>query len=170
MIDFSDPYTQALIIAGIGATLVGGIGGLLTEIGPWYRSLRNPWWKPPDWAFGPIWTTILVLVTIGAAKAWQGAPDAAAGQAIVLSFAINGVLNIGWNLCFFKLRRPDWALIEVVFLWLSIVVMILVVQPFSTEAALYDVPYLVWVFIAALLNRKIVHLNQPFGLSETPGA
>ncbi len=168
MIDLSDSYTQAIIAAAIGATLVGAIGGFLTEIGPWYRSLRNPAWKPPDWAFGPIWTVILVLVTIAAAKGWVAAPDETARQAIVISFAVNGLLNIGWNLFFFKLRRPDWALIEVAFLWFSILTMIIVLLPFSVEAALYVAPYLVWVSIAALLNRKIVLLNQPFGGVEPP--
>jgi len=138
----------------------------LTEIGPWYRSLRNPWWKPPDWAFGPIWTIILALTTIGAAMAWEAAPDDTARLLILLSFTTNAALNIGWNLFFFKLRRPDWALVEVVFLWLSILAMIIIVLPFSSMAALYIAPYLVWVFIAALLNRQVVLLNQPFGHSD----
>jgi len=166
MMDYSDTYLLALKIAAAGAIIVGGVGGFLTEIGPWYRSLRNPWWKPPDWAFGPIWTVILALTTIAAAMAWEAAPDDTARQWILISFITNAVLNIGWNLFFFKLRRPDWALVEVVFLWLSILAMILVVFPFSIPAALYIVPYLVWVFIAALLNRQVVLLNQPFGRSD----
>jgi len=166
MMDYSDTYLLALKVAAAGAITVGGVGGFLTEIGPWYRSLRNPWWKPPDWAFGPIWTVILALATIAAAIAWEAAPDDTAQQWILISFIANAVLNIGWNLFFFKLRRPDWALIEVVFLWLSILAMILVVIPFSILAALYIIPYLAWVLIAALLNRQVVLLNQPFGRSD----
>jgi len=67
MMDYSDTYLLALKVAAAGAIIVGGVGGFLTEVGPWYRSLRNPWWKPPDWAFGPIWTVILALATIAAA-------------------------------------------------------------------------------------------------------
>jgi len=167
--DYSDTYLLALKVAAVGAIIVGGVGGFLTEIGPWYRSLRNPWWKPPDWAFGPIWTIILALTTIGAAMAWEAAPDDTARLMILVSFTTNAVLNIGWNLFFFKLRRPDWALVEVVFLWLSILAMIIVVLPFSSMAALYIAPYLVWVSIAALLNRQIVLLNQPFGHSDPQG-
>lgn len=169
MMDYSDTYLLALKVAAVGAIIVGGVGGFLTEIGPWYRSLRNPWWKPPDWAFGPIWTIILALTTIGAAMAWEAAPDDTARLMILVSFTTNAVLNIGWNLFFFKLRRPDWALVEVVFLWLSILAMIIVVLPFSSMAALYIAPYLVWVSIAALLNRQIVLLNQPFGPSDPQG-
>jgi len=169
MMDYSDTYLLALKVAAAGAIIVGGVGGFLTEIGPWYRSLRNPWWKPPDWAFGPIWTIILALTTIGAAMAWEAASDDTARLMILVSFTTNAVLNIGWNLFFFKLRRPDWALVEVVFLWLSILAMIIVVLPFSSMAALYIAPYLVWVSIAALLNRQIVLLNQPFGHSDPQG-
>jgi len=169
MMDYSDTYLLALKVAAAGAIIVGGVGGFLTEIGPWYRSLRNPWWKPPDWAFGPIWTIILALTTIGAAMAWEAAPDDTARLMILVSFTANAVLNIGWNLFFFKLRRPDWTLVEVVFLWLSILAMIIVVLPFSSMAALYIAPYLVWVSIAALLNRQIVLLNQPFGHSDPQG-
>jgi len=164
MIDFADSYTQALIVTGLGAILVGGVGGFLTEVGPWYRSLRNPWWKPPDWAFGPIWTIILTLATIGAAHGWIAAPDGTARWLIILGFVANGFLNVGWNLLFFKLRRPDWALIEVIFLWLSILGLILIMLPFSTQAALYLAPYLVWVLIAGFLNRAVVVLNRPFGV------
>jgi tryptophan-rich sensory protein len=170
MMDYSDTYLLALKVAAAGAIIVGGVGGFLTEIGPWYRSLRNPWWKPPDWAFGPIWTIILALTTIGAAMAWEVAPDDTARLMILISFTANAILNIGWNLFFFKLRRPDWALVEVVFLWLSILAMIIVVLPFSSMAALYIAPYLVWVSIAALLNRQIVLLNQPFGRSDPQGS
>jgi tryptophan-rich sensory protein len=163
MMDFSDPFTRALIIAAIGAILVGGIGGYLTEIGPWYRSLKNPKWKPPDWAFGPIWTIILALVTYAAATGWDAAPDDAARRAILVSFSVNAVLNIAWNYFFFKRRRPDHALVEVVFLWLSILAMILVLAPFAPQSALLVTPYLVWVSIAAVLNRAVVALNRPFG-------
>ncbi|MGF2075473.1 TspO/MBR family protein, partial [Enterococcus casseliflavus] len=63
---------------------------------------------------------------------------------------------------FFRLRRPDWALIEVVFLWTSIAAMIAALAPISPTAALLIVPYILWVSFAAVLNRAIVALNRPF--------
>ena len=64
--------------------------------------------------------------------------------------------------CFFALRRPDWALIEVAFLWLSIVMPIIVFWRISKPASLYLIPYLVWVSFAAFLNWTVVSLNAPF--------
>jgi hypothetical protein len=71
--------------------------------------------------------------------------------------------HILWSPLFFKLRRPDWALWEVPFLWLSILVPIVLLYPISRNASLLLVPYLAWVSFAAFLNLAIVRLNQPFG-------
>jgi tryptophan-rich sensory protein len=60
------------------------------------------------------------------------------------------------------MRRPDWALIEVVFLWLSILLPIVVFARFAKPASLYLVPYLLWVSFAAFLNLTVVRLNGPF--------
>jgi tryptophan-rich sensory protein len=75
---------------------------------------------------------------------------------------LNGFLNVLWSLLFFALRRPDWALIEVILLWLSILLPILVFLRFARPASLYLAPYLLWVSFAAFLNLTVVHLNGPF--------
>ncbi|HEY4986895.1 MAG TPA: TspO/MBR family protein, partial [Bradyrhizobium sp.] len=77
-------------------------------------------------------------------------------------FALNGFLNVLWSSLFFALRRPDWALIEVVFLWLSILLPIGVFWRLARPASLYLLPYLAWVSFAALLNLAVVGLNAPF--------
>lgn len=154
------------IVLGMSAAIavaVAVVGGLLTDIGPWYLSLRNPAWKPPDWAFGPIWTVIWTMIAISAAIAWHAAPDAKACFWIALVLAVNYVLNISWSAIFFKVQRPDWALIELVLLWFSIVSVIFVLGYYSSLAGLLMIPYLLWVSTAGMLNYRIVQLNQPFG-------
>lgn len=163
MIGFSSEFLKILGVSGLGALIVAGIGGFLTETGPWYRSLRNPAWKPPDWAFGPVWMIILGCAAFSAAYAWEAAPDMPAKTSILLAFGLNGLLNIFWNVLFFSFRRPDWAFYEVGFLWLSVLAALLVVAPFSVWAAQLMIPYLIWVAIAALLNYRVVQLNRPFG-------
>jgi translocator protein len=157
----SDNWLPALIAAG-GVIAMAMIGGWLTEIGPWYGSLKFPSWKPPNWAFGPIWTVILTLAAVAIVIAWRGAPDGTARLWLALLLLANGALNILWNYLFFTMRRPDLAFIEVIALWLSILAIILFVARFSTTAALLFAPYLIWVGIAAVLNRSIVQLNGPF--------
>jgi tryptophan-rich sensory protein len=149
-------------VAGI-AVAVAVAGGLATETGPWYQALRKPEWQPPGWVFGPVWTTIFALAAVATTITWRAAPDWDARWIILLVFGANAVLNILWSVAFFTLRRPDWAMMELVLLWLSIAAMIAVAARFSMLAALLLVPYIVWVSIAGMLNRAILRLNGPFG-------
>ena len=154
--------TWTILIAVGAAILVAVAGGMLTEIGPWYRGLRKPRFQPPNWAFGPAWTVIFALAAAAGVLGWEAAPTGAARAWVVALFVVNGGLNIGWSGLFFRLRRPDWALIEVGLLWLSILALILVLWPLSAGAAWCLAPYLAWVSFAALLNWRIVRLNRSF--------
>jgi len=138
------------------------LGGTLTDTGSWYQDLHKPWWQPPDWLFGPGWTVIFALATVSAVSAWRRAADRAQREWVVALFTLNGFFNVLWSLLFFALRRPDWALVEVVLLWLSILVPMIVFWRFAKPASLYLLPYLVWVSFAASLNLAVVRLNAPF--------
>ena len=159
---WTDTFLWSLGCSAAAAIVVAVAGGVLTETGEWYKRLKKPSWKPPDWAFGPVWTTILVLAAISAALAWDSAATPAARSAVLTVLIVNSVLNIAWSGIFFKLKRPDWALIEVVLLWLSIVALIVVLGAQSAAAGLLMVPYLAWVSVATFLNYRIVQMNKPF--------
>ena len=152
-----------IAVAAGSAILVASVGATMTDIGPWYQGLAKPSWQPPDWLFGPAWTLIFALAALSAATAWRDAPDQASREWMVGLFAINGVLNILWSALFFRLRRPDWALVEVAFLWLSVLALILVLRRYSRVAVWLLSPYLAWVTFAAVLNLAVVRLNAPFG-------
>jgi translocator protein len=155
--------TVEIAVAVGWAFAVAGAGGALTRLDAWYDRLRRPRLQPPDWAFGPAWTVILALAATAAVLAWRAAPDEEARALVVALMALNGALNIVWNVLFFTLKRPDWALAEVLALWLSILAPIVAFQPFAPAASLALVPYLAWVGFAAYLNWEIVRLNRPFG-------
>jgi tryptophan-rich sensory protein len=155
--------TLSLCIVVAATLAVLGAGSALTEITPWYRSLRNPSWRPPGWAFGPIWTVIAVFTGASALLAWNSATTDAERATTIGLFALNALLNVSRNLLFFKLRRPDWALIEVMALWLSILALMIAFYPRAPWAAALLLPYLLWVSIATVLNRLTVRLNGPFG-------
>lgn len=150
---------QPWLIGGGWAMATATLGASLTTIGPWYRALERPWFQPPDWAFGPAWTVIFALAAWGFARAWR----AGARQSLVAAFVVNGLLNALWSLLFFTLERPDWALVEIVPLWLSILWMILLAARHDRAGAWLIVPYIAWVSFAGFLNLAIVRLNGPFG-------
>jgi tryptophan-rich sensory protein len=137
-------------------------GGLLTEIGPWYESLRFPRLRPPNWVFGPAWTVIFLLIAASGVIAWEAASGSAQRILLITLFIINGALNVLWSPLFFKLRRPDWAFYELIPFWLSIVVLVVTLFQISTLAGALILPYLAWVTFAGWLNLRIVQLNSPF--------
>jgi translocator protein len=147
------------VVAGFGAVIVAAAGGLLTDLGDWYMALRQPAWKPPDWAFGPAWTIIFALAAASAGLAWGAAATNSQRAGIVAMFVANALLNMLWSVLFFKLHRPDWALIEVVFLWLSVLAPIVWLATLSSAASWLLVPYLVWVTFASTINWGVIKLN-----------
>lgn len=153
---------KAIAVAGFAALAVAVLGGLMTDLSGWYQDLRKPSWQPPGYLFAPAWTLIFALVALSAATAWQVATDRRTREWILILFISNGFLNVLWSLLFFRLRRPDWALIEVVALWISILWMILFLRRHSNLAAWLLVPYLAWVSFAGFLNYTVVQLNAPF--------
>ena len=151
-----------ILVAVAAAMAVAALGASATDIGPWYYGLNKPSWQPPDWLFGPAWTLIYGLTALAGVIAWRAAPNVALRRRIIVLFAVNGLLNIAWTELFFRFRRPDWALIEVVPFWLSIALLIAVLWPLSTAAGRLLLPYLGWVAFAGVLNLAIVRMNGSF--------
>ncbi|GJE54666.1 MULTISPECIES: TspO/MBR family protein [Methylobacterium] len=147
------------LVAAIVAVLVAVAGAVATTTDAWYGGLRKPAWKPPDWAFGPVWTVIFALTATAGVLAWNGDPSPVARGALIAAYGVNIVLNIAWSVIFFRMRRPDLALVEVVLLWLSILALVLVTGRVTLVAALLNLPYLGWVSVATFLNLRIVQLN-----------
>lgn len=154
---------RPILVAALAAVVVAALGASATDLGPWYVVLRKPWFQPPDWAFGPAWTAIYALTALAGVLAWNHLRDRSARLRVLGFFALNSGLNVLWSELFFGLHRPDWALIEVVPFWLSIVLLIVVLWPISHPASYALLPYLAWVTFAGILNLAVVRLNAPFG-------
>ncbi len=153
---------RPIAVAAVSALAVAVVGALMTDLGPWYQSLHRPSWQPPDWLFGPVWTTIFALAAYAGFLAWESRPGLRAWARIAALFAINGLLNITWSALYFRLHRPDWALGETAALWLSVFALIVLLAPHTRLGAALLVPYLLWVSFAAVLNLAVVRLNYPF--------
>jgi translocator protein len=156
------PRWKPIFVAALAAIVVAGLGAAMTDLGPWYASLRRPDWQPPDWLFGPAWTLIFGLCAASGYLAWINAPNRGGRDGVIGLFALNAVLNMLWSALFFRLRRPDWALVEAALLWLSIVLMIIALRRYSKAASALLAPYLAWVSFAMVLNWTVVQLNAPF--------
>lgn len=153
---------RPILAAAAAVVLVSVLGALATDIGPWYYALKKPAWQPPDWLFGPVWTLIFGLAGLSGILAWREAAAHRQRVRIIVFFVANMSLNTLWSVLFFRLHRPDWALVEVGFLWFSIVALMTALFSLSHVATWLLLPYLAWVSFASFLNLAIVRLNAPF--------
>lgn len=153
------PRYSPVLVAALAAVGVAILGGLMTDIGGWYENLAKPTWQPPDWLFAPVWTAIYALTAISGVLAWNASETDERRKNLLILFLLNATLNVTWSLLFFRMHRPDWAMIEVAFLWASVLFMIFACWRRRELAALLLIPYLAWVTFAAILNAEIVRLN-----------
>lgn len=114
--------------------------------------------EPPGSIFGPVWTTLYVLMGIAAWLVWKREGFWPAKTALIL-FAIQLVLNGAWSWIFFRMRRPDLAFLEILFLWIAIAATTLAFFRHSQLAGWLLTPYLAWVSFAAVLNFTIWRMN-----------
>ncbi len=139
---------------------VGGLGAVATtpEIDGWYRTVVKPDWNPPNWVFGPVWTTLFVLMGISAWLVWKPAGFKEASTPLSL-FAVQLILNVAWSWIFFGMHQIGWAVAEIVILWLAILATTVAFFRQSKPAGWLLVPYLGWVTFASVLNFTIWRLN-----------
>jgi benzodiazapine receptor len=138
----------------------GGLGAVATtpEIEGWYKTIEKPSWNPPDYVFGPVWTTLFVMMAIAAWLVWKPEGFKAAATPLTL-FGGQLVLNVAWSWIFFGMHQPGWAFAEIVGLWLVIVATTAAFFRRSTLAGCLMVPYLAWVSFASVLNFTIWRMN-----------
>jgi len=153
---------KKLAAAILVCLFAGLIGSFFTidSIATWYTTLQKPGFNPPNWVFGPVWTTLYTLMGISAYLVWMKGWDKKEVRVALWVFILQLVLNTMWSIIFFGAKELFSAFVEIVFLWLAIVFTIFLFNRISRNAALLMVPYLLWVSFAAFLNYSIWQLNM----------
>jgi translocator protein len=149
-----------LILCIFGCLSIGLIGGIATasSVKTWYVTLNKPFFNPPNFLFGPVWTVLYILMGISLYLILQTANNEARRKAIVV-FVIQLLLNLCWSFLFFKFHLLGVSFIEIIIIWLSILFMIFTFYKLDKRAALLQIPYLLWVSFASVLNGAIWFLN-----------
>ena len=140
---------------------VGGVSGYFTtsEITTWYATLNKPSFNPPNYLFGPVWTTLYILMAISFWLIWKNNTLQVQKNKAILVFGVQLTLNFFWSIIFFNLHQSGYAFADIVLLWIFILLSILSFHPISKTAAYLLIPYLCWVSFAAVLNFSIWRLN-----------
>jgi tryptophan-rich sensory protein len=152
-----------LIISILASFAAAGIGSLFTfkAIPTWYAGLKKPRYTPPNWAFGPVWTTLYILMAISVILVWQKGIESDGVLVAFVLFWIQLVINAIWSVIFFGMKSKGGGVITIILLWLLILATIVTSFRVSGWAGALLVPYIVWVSIASYLNIGIWILNKP---------
>lgn len=150
-----------LIISVVGCELAGFLGTPFTipAISTWYATLNKPFFAPPNWIFGPVWTLLYFLMGVAFYLIWKQGWKKNKVKMAGLFFLAQLGLNFIWSPIFFGLRAPLLGLIVIVALLVLIVMTMKKFYPLSKLAFYLLVPYLLWVSFATVLNAAIVVLN-----------
>ena len=152
-----------LVVSVAVPVLVGFFGSLFTTadtLNTWYADLRKPVFTPPDWIFGPVWTTLFILMGLAAFMVWQKGLGNRNVRIAIVCFVVQLVLNALWSVLFFGLRSPLAGLIDIILLLSAINLTVVLFWQVSKTAALLLVPYMLWVTFASILNLAIYILNR----------
>ncbi|MFP3909612.1 MAG: TspO/MBR family protein [Archaeoglobaceae archaeon] len=146
----------------IGICLAAGfIGSIFTTpaIPVWYATLQKPFFTPPNWVFGPAWTTLYILMGIALFLVWNKGIQDRKVQVAMGVFGVQLVLNSLWSILFFGMQNPFYAFIEVIILWFAILATIILFYGIDKRASFLLVPYILWVSFASVLNYYVWILN-----------
>lgn len=152
----------SLLLSVLVVEIVGASGAVFTVqgLGEWYGSLTQPAIAPPNWVFGPVWTTLFVLMGVAVWLVWRRAGDSPGQVRIAISvFAIHFAFNLAWSAAFFALQAIALGLGVILVLWALILATIWAFDRVDRRAALLLVPYLLWVSFATVLNYRFWVLN-----------
>ena len=146
----------------VGTEAVGVLGAVWTaqSVKTWYPTLNKPSFRPPNWVFGPVWTTLYAMMAVVMyTVSERREADPAVLRAAKILWGVQLLLNLLWSYLFFGRRSPLAGLVEIVMLWVAIVATIVAFAKVSRGAALLMVPYLLWVSFASVLTFEIWRRN-----------
>lgn len=151
----------ALIICILIPLVVGSLSGIATSdnISTWYAYINKPVFNPPDYLFGPVWTVLYVLMGVSLFLVWKS-PAGKIRKTALMIFLLQLGFNFAWTFIFFHFKMISLAFIEIIMLWAFIVLMIISFLRVDKTAAFLQIPYLLWVTFAAILNGAIFFLNR----------
>lgn len=145
------------VAVSFAAAAVGSLA-TIPNIPTWYAALDKPFFSPPNWVFGPVWTVLYLLMGISLYLVWTAQYKKSKKAAYTL-FGVQLTLNALWSLVFFGLHAPWAGVLIIVLLLASIVATMRLFWPISKPAAYLLLPYIAWVSFATALNTAVALLN-----------
>lgn len=147
-----------LLIVGVQAV---GSAVTMPAIPEWYAGLNKPAWNPPNWVFGPVWTTLYIMIAIAGWRLWvklEGQPKRWQHLALI-AYADQLLMNFLWSPIFFGFKSLMGGFVCITLLLVSIALCLRIFPEVDKTARNLFIPYFLWVAYATSLNAAIVFLN-----------
>ena len=140
----------------------GVLGGIITvnSVRTWYPGIQKPSFNPPNWLFGPVWSTLFIIIGISAYLVWIRRDSIVHFPRTVAVYFIQLILNLAWSFLFFYNHLIGAALIEIIALLVVIAINGIMFYKINRIAGLLFIPYFLWVSFATFLTYNIFILNQ----------
>ena len=137
--------------------IVGGAVGLITANSINYNDLIQPTFAPPSFLFPIVWTILYVLmgVSYGILEN-KGLNDSEINSIYYLQLTVNAL----WTFIFFVFKWRLFAFIWILILDALVIDMIIKFYKKDKTAGLLQIPYLIWILFATILNFFVYLLNR----------
>jgi translocator protein len=155
-----------------GATSAGGLSGNRTPIFQkllytytmqtytWYSKLIKPTWAPPSWLFGPVWSVLYIIIIISFGTVFYKVSTRQLPAIILLPFVLNLIFNLLFTPIQFGLQNNYLAALDILLVLGTLIWAMIVIYPHFKWIALINIPYLLWVCFATVLQLTITFLNK----------
>ena len=146
---------MSFLLVTFGASAIGCLSTINYKE-PWYSLLNKPTFNPPDWIFGPVWTTLYLMMTLAIWLFWHSKSK---DKNTVYVYLIHLVFNTTWSVVFFVFHNMVLALLVLIVLIALIIILILRFKRVKMLSAYLMIPYLLWCCFALILNTNLIILN-----------
>ncbi len=126
----------------------------------WYSQLLKPTWAPPSWIFGPVWTFLYILIVISFWKVLWMYIKKQIPFLILLPFILNIIFNLSFTPIQFGLKSNILAAVDILLVLWTLIWAMIVIYPHARWITYIQIPYLLWVSFATILQLTITFLNR----------
>ena len=126
----------------------------------WYKTLVRPSWAPPGWLFGPVWTVLYVIIVITFGFVFVKAASGDLPERTALLFGLNLVFNLAFTPLQFGLKNNFLAAIDITLVLVTLIWSLAVIWPEAHWVVYANIPYLLWVMFATVLQFSVTYLNR----------
>ena len=126
----------------------------------WYSQLKKPKWSPPSWLFGPVWSVLYILIFISFGKVFILAYQGIIPPIIILPFILNLFFNFIFTYIQFGLKNNLLAALDILLVLSTLISAMVVIYPYAPWIVYFQIPYLLWVSFATVLQLNVTYLNR----------